>query len=300
MSKINYRSTLSINICSYKQIMKLLLGMILIFHANIVSDVINLNIQKSISKIKNQASTVLIMTQAYNRPDFIEWQYKTLKKFLKDDFEYVVFNDARDINLRKQITQACSEWGINHCYVPQDIHKGTSASSRHAEVIQFSLNYFGYPYNGLVWIIDCDLFLIKKFSIVQYMQEYDIASYKQERADYIYLWPGIVCLNVKTLPHKETLNWAPVTINGISLDTGGYTYYYLKNNPEVCVKWLINNNVEPFEFNARDQGLINKMKLKNGGFLHNAYFFHYGGVSWLDQEDNTGLLFNYFNEILSE
>jgi hypothetical protein len=28
---------------------------------------------------------VLIITYSYNRPDFIEWQYKTLEKFLLDD-----------------------------------------------------------------------------------------------------------------------------------------------------------------------------------------------------------------------
>ena len=36
---------------------------------------------------------ILICTFAYNRPDFIEIQYLTFKKFLMDDFKLVVFND---------------------------------------------------------------------------------------------------------------------------------------------------------------------------------------------------------------
>lgn len=42
------------------------------------------------------AEKVLIITTVYNRPDFIELQAKTFEKFLKDDYRFVVFNDARD------------------------------------------------------------------------------------------------------------------------------------------------------------------------------------------------------------
>lgn len=37
---------------------------------------------------------IRILTFHYNKPDFIEWQYKTFKRFLMDDFELIVFNDA--------------------------------------------------------------------------------------------------------------------------------------------------------------------------------------------------------------
>ena len=38
---------------------------------------------------------ILIITHNYNRPDFIEIQSATFKKFLQDDYEYVVFNDVQ-------------------------------------------------------------------------------------------------------------------------------------------------------------------------------------------------------------
>ena len=43
----------------------------------------------------------------YNRPDFINIQQATFKKFLKDDYEYVVFNDATDQNLAQQYSDPC-------------------------------------------------------------------------------------------------------------------------------------------------------------------------------------------------
>lgn len=50
---------------------------------------------------------VLIITHVHSRPDFIELHDKTFKAFLKDDFEYIVFNDAPNTNMSKQIEQMC-------------------------------------------------------------------------------------------------------------------------------------------------------------------------------------------------
>ena len=50
---------------------------------------------------------VLVITHSYNRPDFIEIQHKTLKKSLKDEYEFVVFNDAKYANTRVAIEKTC-------------------------------------------------------------------------------------------------------------------------------------------------------------------------------------------------
>ena len=36
---------------------------------------------------------VLMITHAYNEPEFIRMQAETFKKFMKDDYEFVVFNN---------------------------------------------------------------------------------------------------------------------------------------------------------------------------------------------------------------
>lgn len=57
-------------------------------------------------------ATVRILTFHYNQPEFIEIQYKTLKKFLMDDFELIVFNDAKTPENEKGIENICNEHGI--------------------------------------------------------------------------------------------------------------------------------------------------------------------------------------------
>jgi len=64
---------------------------------------------------------VLIFTYAYNRPDFVEIQHKTFQKFLEDEYEFVVFNDAVDASIYHQIHAICSRykirWGLQ--YIPR-------------------------------------------------------------------------------------------------------------------------------------------------------------------------------------
>ena len=39
---------------------------------------------------------IKIYTYSHNRPDFIEPQYNSIKKHIKDDFEFIVFNNERN------------------------------------------------------------------------------------------------------------------------------------------------------------------------------------------------------------
>ena len=47
-----------------------------------------------LANVLTTQTKVLIFTYSYNKPEFIELQYKTFKKFLLDDHELIVFNDA--------------------------------------------------------------------------------------------------------------------------------------------------------------------------------------------------------------
>jgi len=56
---------------------------------------------------------------------FIKLQYYTLKKFMKNDYEFIVFNDAKeypdisngyDITMKQKIINLCNELNIK-CYI---------------------------------------------------------------------------------------------------------------------------------------------------------------------------------------
>lgn len=190
---------------------------------------------------------VLFITHSYNRPEFIEMQYKTFKKFMSDDYEYVVFNDAKDESFMHQINNTCAHNNIRCIRVPQDIHTRPylrrmpgdnlqQANIRHANCVQYSLDVIGFDYDGIVCILDSDMFLVRPISLENYMADKHIASFMKRAPNKIFcLCPAFCILNMKMLPNKKSLDFNTGKIYGWPVDSGGFTYYYLINHPELRV-----------------------------------------------------------------
>ncbi len=262
---------------------------------------------------------VLIFTSAYNRPDFIEIQCNTFKKFLRDEYVFVVFNDARDQILKRQIERTCSQLGVQCINIPQEIHDQPylerwpgegfhDPAVRNANVVQYALNALGYDHPGIVVILDSDMFLVQPFSIKEFIDGYDIAGIPQGNLSnglkISYLWIGIAFLNMENLPEKRMINFNCGKINGVNVDAGGYTYHYLFKHPELKVKYLSNclssslscaecrsitehyqcqHNLETLQKYGLDDAQIDALHsgLENVEFVINGAFFHYrSGTNW--------------------
>jgi hypothetical protein len=222
---------------------------------------------------------VLIITMSYNRPDFIEIHAKTFKNFLKDEYEYVVFNDASSELMKNKIEQTCKKLGIRCFRIPQEMHYAPGregAGGRHIDGIEFAFKEIGYDHNGIVVLVDSDMFLLQPFSIADFMQGYDISGELQGRKDVyhevLYLSPVLVFMNMQTLPNKKTLSFEGGYIEGLACDVGAHTYYYLKNNPFIKSKFFDNLHIGSFKnsINCKQCNNINCnnciKKLQNNGF----------------------------------
>jgi len=193
------------------------------------------------------AAKVLIITYSCNQPVFIETQYKTFKKFLHDDYEFVIFNDARSAAMESRINAMCASCGLRVFRVPQEIHARpylyrlpeddfNAANVRHVNCIQYSLNVLGFEHDDVLLLIDSDMFLMRPFSITEYMQDKDIAAFMKRTAGWaVYLWPGLCFLNMGKLPDKKSLNFNCGRINNILADSGGWTHFYLMNHQNLRV-----------------------------------------------------------------
>ena len=280
-----------------------------------------------------QAEKILIMTYSYNRPDFIEWQHKAFEKFLLDDYEFVIFNDASNADISHQIEAMCNKYNIMCMRVPQN-HSNNTAGARHQDAIQFSLNTVGFKYDGIVCMFDSDMFLVKPFSIINLMKDYDIAAGAQSRPNVdFYLDPTIVFMDMRRLPNKETMDWHGGILNGSPCDTGGRMYYYLKSNPGIRHYQTGHVYFDYSPTAVGEAGLIcaqckraqnlackhNTEVLKNCGldchaikfmqagvlggteFYLDSHFLHYRGASWdfsNNQSKKTSRVSQYMNELL--
>lgn len=247
--------------------------------------------------IKTQQK-VLIITHVHSRPDFIELHDKTFKAFLKDDYEYVVFNDAPTDEMCKKMETKCKELGVQCIRIPQVLHsKRNDPSGRHIDGIQYSLERLGYNHNGPVLIIDSDMFLIKPFSVIEYLQCYDFIAGEQYHtngcSEIAHASACLTFINMMALPNRHTLNFSDGYVEGIACDVGGQTYYYFKNNPTVRTKFfhpvstdLLPRDEEQLRALGYDNNAINLIIIlgkslgmefhADGNFLH-----HYaGGSNW--------------------
>jgi hypothetical protein len=161
---------------------------------------------------------ILIITHNHNRPDFIEIQDKTFKKFLKDDYDFVVFNDARQREMCQQINEMCANLGIQCIRIPQSIHAAPylpreknedfqNPAVRCANVVQYSLDMLGFEHDGIVMIIDADMFLIQPFSIAEYFKDDQLAGVPQRREHVNYIWNGLVFFYINNITDKHTIEF---------------------------------------------------------------------------------------------
>lgn len=212
---------------------------------------------------------VRILTFHYNKADFIEMQDLTLKRFMKQDYELIVFNDARTSEHENEIRTTCQRLGVTcirfdqswHYHDPlneyllqhlinPEVHShigfhedtiqgiGNQPSVRHCHVIQFALDHFGYDHNDLVVIMDGDIFPIRPIdlrSLMKKSQMMGIYKYIAEQ-NVGYFWVPFISIDMPRMPKKNDLKFHVDLIKDYIFDTGAHSYHYLRNNPEVVTR----------------------------------------------------------------
>ena len=175
-----------------------------------------------------------VVTAVVNNPIFIEIQYYTLKKYMKCDYEFIVFNDAKafsdftndgDITIRSKIEEMCLALNIKCISIPNEQQQYiTCAAQRCADSMNYILSYqIKNPDKYL--LLDSDMFLVDYLDINKYSQ-YDCAVLLQSRHNHNtnYIWNGIYYFDIPRMKNLEMLNWncAP------DCDVGGMMQQWLK------------------------------------------------------------------------
>jgi len=206
---------------------------------------------------------IKIYTYSHNRPDFIEPQYNSIKKHIKDDFEFIVFNNERNggdpgsgyeperIN---QIYEVCEKLNIKCIRVELDAElqfingykqfEGDSyvSGGSHACAYSFSWGWKHYisQDDSISMIIDSDMFFIKDISIQNLLEDHNFAfipSYRyhskyqsEDNRGSIalhYPWNGVVIADIPNIPNPSELKWGLGVFNGQPCDVGGEGHSYL-------------------------------------------------------------------------
>ena len=158
-----------------------------------------------------------VVTAVVNNPIFIEIQYYTLKKHMKCNYEFIVFNDAKrfpdysnggDVNIYNQIKDVCRMLNIQCIDIPNQHHmQEMEASVRTADSMNFILAYQKqFPDKYL--LLDSDMFLLDSFDGTDY-EKYDCAIVLQSRENFKihYFWNGLYYFDMHKLKNIHFMDW---------------------------------------------------------------------------------------------
>ena len=183
-----------------------------------------------------------IVTAVVNNPVFIQIQYYTLQKYMKCDYEFIVFNDTKsfpdysnggDISIKQTIEQLCRTLNIQCINIPNQHHiRQQDASVRTADSMNFILEYQKSNPDKYL-LIDSDMFLVDYFDLTDY-EKYDCAVVFQSRFEnkIKYFWNGLYYFNIHKMTNLQLLNWNCFP----SSDTGGMMQIWLltQENTNIC------------------------------------------------------------------
>jgi hypothetical protein len=244
-----------------------------------------------------------IFTSVVNRPEFVELQDRLFKKFLKDEYRFHVVDDSVDDSLTEEFKSVCESNGISYYRKPDRV-LGVNPAQACAIIIQWTYDNLirKKHFDDIVFFCDSDLFLVDEFSIEQYMEDGIIGGLPQQRGDVIYMWNGIMFLNMSKMKEIDLdLDFSEGIVEGELTDVGGHTFYYFKRNNLT----LKESDVQyPTHFN--DIEIQNESVTRGYNFeLHlNGKFLHYRAATnwhsnWKGSEDPLEKKTRIFNQIIT-
>lgn len=167
-----------------------------------------------------------IITLVDRNEDFIPIQNDSLKKYVIDEFQHIVFNNGSSSEQRKKITDVCSQNGI------LEINCLNSYMGNPSDVVANSLKDI-YKNFLSVWkepilYIDSDMFLINDLNISE-LETNEIGlipMYRGPNHEVFSIWSGFWYINFQKITSSVDFGLGPV--NGINTDVMGKTHYLLQ------------------------------------------------------------------------
>lgn len=255
---------------------------------------------------KKAQSKVKIYTWADKAPDFLYKQYESIKKFVKDDkFEFIVFNNTpiTQAGRRKEIKKICKELKVK-CLDVRFRSFVSGASYITGWGIHWAYHrFFRWEKNTIQVIFDSDMFFVNDFNFNDYLSDNNICAIHQRRGNIEYLWNGFVIMKGADLPDKNHFDYRLGTVEGERTDTGGNTYYWLKRNPNLKVKYMMHTGHLDV---SQTETLPEKLRAGYKSeycfqFIENAVLHYRAGSNWdKKSKDFIDTKKAYFNLLLDE
>lgn len=232
---------------------------------------------------------VSVFSFAVNDKFPIDIMYRQFKKYMKEDFDFVLFNDAFDPKMEAAINLATSYNKINCVRVPQNIHNIQNPSEGYASTLNWVVHNYAVQNNcEIIVLLHSDVFPIQDVNISDIIGSNIAAStteYKILNGEgIIYFYPAFTIINMKLLQNVKDIDFGLEP----GLDCGGKTKNFIKNNPNK-VKFIENSQVlnyistnqnSPLLQYFRDDLYICGKYGLSAGWVADGFYHYMAGSQW--------------------
>lgn len=219
----------------------------------------------------------------------IDIVYRQFKKYVKEEFEYILFNDAMTAEMEQNINTIANYNNIKCVRVPQNIHTMQDPSQAYAATLNWAVHEYA-PQNDyeVVVLMHTDVFPICDVVVSDIIGENIAASTTEFRImngkGITYFYPALTMINMKKLTNPHELDFRPDT----GLDCGGRTKDFIKNH-ETSIKFLNNHQIaymiailegEPIaDYFSTDLTVCRAHGL-SAGWVADGFYHHMAGSQW--------------------
>lgn len=255
---------------------------------------------------------IQIFTTPKNRPDFLEIQIKTLKKYLEEEFIFTVFNNANFESNRgnyNKINEICERYGVPVIDVKKDeamigflepfetaigntIFGGGGEYLNPNVTCAYSLCYGWREIvraNMKTCFLAPDVFLMEPIVLSEYLNENQLCFIPQRRKGVNgepinYMLNSFFLVDVPNIQDPENINWWCGSVHGTRVDVGGQTHKYLEDNQKLKTLYISDPLFGPFnsqKFTIEGKSVLHYLRGSN--WDHQSDSFHQSKTEWVNK-----------------
>lgn len=233
-------------------------------------------------------NSILLITIAFNEPYWIREQARLLKKYVRDEFTWVVVDNSSREESSQQIAEFCNAAGVPYCRTrssgdPSTSHGHALNWAYESTVKKAEQRFFGF--------LDHDVFPVAPVEFISSLLKCGIYGILQWRSERWYLWPGFSFFDMEIVQKVSngTLNFLPCP----GLDTGGSNWplIYSKLKHEDVPK--LEEQIEYIQ-NQGSGAIQRDAVCRFGSWIHVV-----NGSRWMNFPDELDRKFESVKEILA-
>lgn len=173
-----------------------------------------------------------LYTVIYNEASFIELQYNSFKKFLKDEFEFALINNSPSQEVVNQIYTTAKKLGAFTYSVNNPRFDNGGLSHQHALTYILKKHILEDDPSNTSVILDSDVFLVSPYSLEEDITGCHFAGLKQGADGFHFPWAGLIVLK-NSCPKLGTLD-----MRGALVNTSNISDYII---PDPLLGWTFDN-----------------------------------------------------------